>query len=127
MDRPDVLIVEGLNVLPGRPGSRRAPWRFASDFLDFTMYVDADECLLRQWYVERFLALRATALDDPSGYFHRYASLSRDEAVRAAAASWEATDGPNLRRNILPTRERAHLILEKGADHVTRSVRLRKL
>jgi type I pantothenate kinase len=124
IDRPDVLIVEGLNILQAGDAS---PHLFASDFFDFTVYVDAEAGHVRQWYVERFFALRKTAFQDPSSYFHRYADLSDGEAETVAARIWRDINEPNLLENILPTRERAHLILEKGPDHGVQHVRLRKL
>jgi len=126
--RPQVLIVEGLNILQGgERGGRPASALAASDFFDFTIYVDAEVADIRRWYVERFLALRGTAFRNPASYFHRYAALT-DEAARATAAGiWREINEPNLLENILPTRERAHLILTKGADHAVRQVRLRKL
>jgi type I pantothenate kinase len=127
LERPDVVIVEGLNVLqtgPALPGRTRV---FVSDFFDFTLYVDADADDIRSWYIERFLALRDTAFQDPSSYFHRYASLTDDEARETASRIWGAINEPNLLQNILPTRERAHLILRKGPDHAVEEVRLRKL
>lgn len=127
VDRPDLLILEGLNVLQAPSGPLRASPVFVSDLFDFTIYVDADEALIRQWYVERFLALRATAFSDPASHFRRYAGLGDEEARQVAAGIWDATNGPNLRQNILPTRERADLILDKGPDHATQRVRLRKL
>jgi type I pantothenate kinase len=126
IERPDVVIVEGLNVLQtgSLPGRTRI---FVSDFFDFTIYVDADTDDIRDWYIERFLALRSTAFRDPASYFHRYASLSDDEARETAARIWGQINEPNLLQNILPTRERAHLILRKGPDHAVEEVRLRKL
>jgi type I pantothenate kinase len=125
--QPDILIVEGLNVLQtgGRRG-RMSPM-FVSDFFDFSIYVDADESDIEQWYVERFNRLRDTVFTNPSSYFHRYASLSPQEAVETASRIWQTINLVNLHDNILPTRERAHLILEKGRDHSVRNVRLRKV
>ncbi len=120
--RPDILIVEGLNVL--QEGEGRL---FVSDFFDFTIYVDASEEDVKRWYVERFLTLRDTAFRDPSSYFRRYSELTEEQAVATAEHIWDSINGVNLRENILPTRERARLILEKGGDHQVRSVRLRKL
>ncbi|MDA1185172.1 MAG: type I pantothenate kinase [Acidobacteria bacterium] len=122
--RPDIVIVEGLNVL--QTGTGRAPM-FVSDFFDFSIYVDAHEADIEQWYVERFLTLHDTVFRDPSSYFHRYATLSRDEAIDVARRVWQTINLVNLRENVLPTRERAHLILEKGRDHAVRRVKLRKL
>ena len=121
--QPDIVIVEGLNVL--QTGSGRTG--FVSDFFDFSIYVDANEADIEQWYVERFLTLRETVFQNPSSYFHRYAALSRDEAKEMARTLWQTINLVNLRENVLPTRERAHLILEKGRDHAIRRVKLRKL
>ena len=96
-----------------------------SDFFDFTIYVDADEADIEAWYVERFLGLRSTVFQDPSSYFHRYAGLDHDESVATACGIWRSINAVNLRQNILPTRERADLILEKGPDHRVRRIRLR--
>ncbi len=98
-----------------------------SDFFDFSVYIDAEEPVLREWYVRRFLALRDTAFPDPKSYFHRYALLSDEEATATAIAIWERTNLANLEENILPTRPRATLILKKGADHVIETVALRRL
>jgi type I pantothenate kinase len=128
VDRPDILIVEGVNVLQTGPlprDGKAVP--VVSDFFDFSVYIDADEPVLRQWFVKRFLALRDTAFTDPRSYFHRYALLSDDEAVATATAIWERTNLANLEDNILPTRPRATLILKKGADHVVETVALRRL
>ncbi len=126
--RPDVMILEGLNVLQTGVGSATfdSPV-FVSDYFDFSIYVDADEEHIKQWYVERFLTLRRTAFSNPASYFHRYADLSDEEAREKALSIWNEINGVNLRENILPTRTRAHLILEKGADHSVRNVKLRKL
>jgi type I pantothenate kinase len=125
---PDIVIVEGLNVLQTGSGRAGQPVpSFVSDFFDFSIYVDAEEADIEQWYVERFLKLRETVFVDPSSYFHRYAALSPDEAVSTARDIWSTINAVNLRENVLPTRERAHLILEKGRDHAVRRVRLRKL
>jgi type I pantothenate kinase len=128
VDRPDILIVEGVNVLQTGPlprDGKAVP--VVSDFFDFSVYIDAEESVLRQWYVKRFLALRDTAFTDPKSYFHRYALLSDDEATATAIAIWERTNLANLEDNILPTRPRATAILKKGADHVVETVALRRL
>jgi len=125
IDRPDVVILEGLNVL--QTASRRDPPVFVSDFFDFSIYVDAPEHDARRWYIERFLLLRATAFKEPASYFHRYATLSDEAAEQMAGEIWDAINGPNLRENILPTRERAHLILVKSPDHTVARIRMRKL
>jgi type I pantothenate kinase len=124
--QPDVLIVEGLNVLQtGTDGDDRRV--FVSDFFDFSIYVDADEHDIVRWYVERFRTLRSTAFRDPRSYFNRYASLSDEQADATALDIWERINGVNLQRNVLPTRSRADLILHKGADHSVELVHLRKL
>ena len=126
--QPDIMIVEGLNVLQTGDGQPGRPLRmFVSDFFDFSIYVDAKEADIEQWYVERFLSLRETVFRDEASYFHRYASLSVEEAVQVARGIWREINGVNLRENIQPTRERAHLILEKGKDHAVNSVKLRKI
>ena len=127
VSQPDILIVEGVNVLQtGRlPRDGRAV-PVVSDFFDFSVYLDAEEPVLRDWYVKRYLALRDTAFHDPRSYFHRYAVLSDDEATATAIAIWERTNRANLEDNILPTRPRATLILKKGADHVVEQVALRR-
>ncbi len=127
IDQPDILIVEGLNVLQTGDGSSSRAKVFVSDFFDFSIYMDADESHVVQWYVDRFLTLRDTVFQDPDSYFHRYGALSRDEAVATARDIWNRINGPNLRENILPTRERAHLIIEKDVDHMIKTVRLRRI
>ena len=128
VDRPDILIVEGVNVLQtSRLPKDGNAVPFVSDYFDFSVYIDADEPVLRNWYIKRFLALRDTAFHDPRSYFHRYAPLSDEEATATALAIWERTNLANLEDNILPTRPRATLILRKGADHVVESVALRRL
>jgi len=128
VDQPDILIVEGVNVLQtGRLPRDGKAVPVVSDFFDFSVYIDADEPVLRQWYVRRWLTLRDTAFTDPKSYFHRYAPLSDEEAIATATAIWERTNLANLEDNILPTRPRATLILKKGADHVVETVALRRL
>jgi type I pantothenate kinase len=128
IDRPDILIVEGVNVLQtGRLPRDGKAVPVVSDFFDFSVYLDADESVLREWYIRRFLALRDTAFHDPRSYFHRYAPLSDEEATATALAIWERTNLANLEENILPTRPRAKLILKKGPDHVVETVALRRL
>ena len=125
---PDVVIVEGLNVLQtGSARSGRALPMFVSDFFDFSIYVDANEADIEHWYIERFLTLRETVFQNPSSYFHRYALLAPEDARETALGLWRTINLVNLRENVLPTRERAHLILEKGRDHAVRKVRLRKI
>jgi type I pantothenate kinase len=126
--RPDILIVEGLNVL--QPARQRADGSTAmavSDFFDFSVYVDADSADVRDWYVSRFLSLRDTAFRDPRSYFHRYASLTTEAAIRQAQHLWDTINGPNLSENILPTRGRATAILRKESDHQVKWVRIRKV
>lgn len=128
IDRPDILIVEGLNVLQtGRLPKDGKAVPFVSDFFDFSVYLDADEETLRRWYVERFLALRLTAFRDPMSYFHRYSKLSDEEAVETATGIWERINLANLHDNILPTRQRADLILKKAESHIVDEVSLRRL
>jgi len=127
IEHPDIVIVEGLNVLQTGPALPGLPRVFVSDFFDFTVYVDAETEAVRSWYVERFLALRGTAFSDPSSYFQRYAALSDEEAVATARRIWAEINEPNLLQNILPTRDRADLVLRKGRDHAVEEVRLRKL
>lgn len=126
--RPDILIVEGLNVLQTSrlPKDGRAV-PFVSDFFDFSIYIDAEEAVIRQWYLERFLRLRETAFRDPQSYFHRYASITTEEAMTFAEGLWSRINLANLRENILPTRPRAHLILRKGEDHRIEQVALRRI
>jgi type I pantothenate kinase len=128
IDHPDILIVEGLNVLQaGRLPKDGKAIPFVSDFFDFSVYLDADEEVLREWYVERFLTLRSTAFRDPMSYFHRYSNLSDAEAVETATTIWSRINLVNLRENIVPTRQRADLILQKGANHAVEQVALRRL
>src|SRR3982751_5144850 len=128
IDRPDILIVEGLNVLQtGRLPKDGKAIPFVSDFFDFSVYLDADESVLKSWYVDRFLTLRGTAFRDPKSYFHRYSKLSDDEAVATASSIWDRINLVNLHENILPTRQRADLILKKAENHMVEDVALRKL
>jgi type I pantothenate kinase len=128
VDRPDILIVEGLNVLQtGRPPRDGKAIPYVSDFFDFSIYLDADEEILLQWYVDRFLMLRGTAFRDPKSFFHRYSRLSDEEAVATATSIWERINLVNLHDNILPTRQRADLILTKGESHLVEEVALRRL
>ena len=120
VDQPDIVLVEGLNVLQTGQGV------FVSDFFDFSIYIDADEEDIERWYVERFLALRETVFQNPRSYFHRYAGLTEAEAVATSHGIWQRINGVNLRENVKPTRERARLVLEKGGDHAVRRIRLRR-
>jgi type I pantothenate kinase len=126
--KPDVLIVEGLNVL--QPAAQREPGGLAqaiSDFFDVSIYVDAKQEDVRRWYVDRFLALRQTSFTQPDSYFKSYSTLSDDQARERAGQIWDSINAPNLEQNIAPTRSRATIILNKGADHQVESVLLRKL
>ena len=126
--RPDIVIVEGLNVLqPARVRDDGRTGLAVSDFFDFSVYVDAALADIKRWYVDRFLRLRETAFRDPASYFRKYAALSHDEAVDQATRIWDSTNEPNLVQNVAPTRSRANLVLRKDADHSVRYVRLRKL
>lgn len=128
IDQPDILIVEGVNVLQtGRPPRDGRGIPNTSDFFDFSVYIDADTADLKTWYIERFLTLRDSAFRNPKSYFHRYATLSDKESRDTATRIWETINLVNLRENILPTRPRADLVLRKGGDHFIRSVFLRKL
>lgn len=128
LHRPDIVIVEGLNVLqPARTRPPRTSGLAVSDFFDFSIYVDASENDIRQWYVDRFLRLRETAFQRPESYFRRYADLSHSAAVERAEELWDGINGPNLVQNIQPTRGRATLVLHKAYDHSVDRLRLRKL
>ena len=128
VDQTDILIVEGLNVLQtGRPPKDGKAVPYVSDFFDFSIYLDADEDVLLRWYVDRFLALRGTAFSDPQSYFHRYSKLSDEDAVKTASSIWSRINLVNLNENILPTRQRADLILTKGESHLIEEVALRRL
>ena len=127
IEAPDVVIIEGLNVLQTGAATVDGPSVFVSDFFDFAIYIDADPAVVRTWYIERFLTLRESAFADPRSYFSRYASLSDEEAVQTASEIWDAINGPNLIENIAPTRERADLVLRKGPDHKAIEIRLRRL
>lgn len=128
VESPDILIVEGLNVLqPAVLPKNGSAIPFVSDFFDFSIYLDADVDVIQHWYVKRFMRLRATAFRDPGAYFHRYANLSQEEAKERALTIWRNINLKNLEENILPTRPRARLILRKAADHRVETVALRKL
>jgi type I pantothenate kinase len=121
--RPDILIFEGLNVLQASTGAAL----LASDFFDFSVYIDADETLIETWFLERFLTLQRTAFQTPDSYFHRYKDLPRDEAVAFARQVWRDINLVNLQCNILPTRERARIVLRKAADHRVQEIWLRRM
>jgi type I pantothenate kinase len=126
--QPDILIVEGLNVLqPARLSRPDSQALAVSDFFDFSIYIDADPADIREWYIQRFASLRATAFSDPRSYFRRYADLSDAEARAVAGSLWDTINAPNLLANIAPTRSRATLVLRKGPNHRVRSVTLRKI
>jgi type I pantothenate kinase len=127
IERPDILIVEGLNVLQTGVARAGTPQVFVSDFFDLSIFVDADESHVRTWYRDRFRTLRETAFRDERSYFRRYAELTDDEADATADDIWDRINGPNLRTNVLPSRSRADVILRKGSDHVVERVQLRKL
>ncbi len=124
--QPDVVIVEGINVLQTSSATSESPL-FVSDFFDFSIYVDADTEDIKQWYIERFFTLRETAFQDNRSFFRRFAALTDDEATETATAIWTSINEKNLLENVLPTRERADLILHKGLDHAVTKVRLRRL
>jgi type I pantothenate kinase len=130
VDRPDILILEGINVLQASPRARgdgdEGPRLMVSDFFDFSIYVDADEPSLRAWYVERFRRLRDTAFRQPESFFHRFATLAEPEAVAMAVAIWEEINYVNLVENIQGTRDRASVVLRKGPSHAVEEVRLRR-
>ncbi len=123
MNRPDIVILEGLNVLQTGPDSTE----FVSDYFDFSIYLDAEESDIERWYVDRFLTLRSSVFQDPNSFFRIYAELSDDDAVTTAKGIWHGINGLNLRENIAPTRERASLIVHKTGDHHVDRVRLRRL
>lgn len=128
VESPDILIVEGLNVLqPARMEADGTTGVAVSDFFDFTVFVDAAEADIKRWFTERFMALRDTAFRDERSYFRRFAELSDDQAVDWASGVWETINGPNLRQNVAPTRERATAILRKGPDHTVDTISIRKL
>jgi len=128
IDRPYILIFEGINVLQSRslPADGKVV-PMVSDFFDFSIYIDAEESLIHTWYVERFMRLRETAFKDPDSYFHRYATISENAALAIAEGLWHNINLKNLHQNILPTRPRADLILQKGRNHLIETVALRKL
>lgn len=123
LERPDVLIVEGLNVLQGNNSSDD---RFVSDFFDFSIYVDAEEPTIKSWYVERFLTLRESVFQNPDSYFRHYADLDESEAATVASEIWDQINAPNLRENIAPTRMRSRCILTKGTNHRVERIQILK-
>ena len=127
VDQPDILIVEGLNVLQTGKLLPGEPQVFVSDFFDFSIYIDADQDVLRQWYVQRFLTLRSTVFNQPDAYFKEYAKLSESEAIKTANRIWRTINQVNLHENIEPTKYRSKLILHKGPRHAIDAVHLRKL
>ncbi|MFA0058099.1 type I pantothenate kinase [Vibrio echinoideorum] len=127
VDLPDVLIIEGLNVLQSGMNYPHEPHRvFISDFLDFSLYVDANSQQIKEWYINRFMKFRDGAFTKPGSYFSHYTKLSNQAALDKAEGIWSSINGLNLEQNILPTRERAHLILRKDGDHMVEEVLLRK-
>lgn len=128
IERPDILIVEGLNVLqPARADTHGRSGATVSDFFDFSVYVDADEANIKRWFLERFMVLRDTAFHDPQSFFKRFTQLSRAEALQFGSHIWNTINGPNLRENIETTRDRATAILRKGPDHRVQTIAIRKV
>ena len=121
--QPDILILEGLNVLQVGVDTNE----FVSDYFDFSIYIDAEEDVIRDWYIDRFHALRRTVFQDPQSFFRHFADLSDDEATQVARGIWAEINGRNLSENIAPTKSRASLVINKGADHRVTDVQLRKL
>jgi type I pantothenate kinase len=126
VERPDIVIIEGLNVLQGGDG-REGDRPFVSDFFDFSIYVDAEESHVRTWFLDRFKRLRETAFRDPKSFFRRYAEMPEEEAIGFATRVWTEINGLNLKENIAPTKERAHLVLRKGPSHEVTGVSLRRV
>ncbi len=124
---PDIVIVEGINVLQGRKPTAEAPELVVSDFFDFSIYVDAKVEYIKKWYLDRFETLRRTAFQDKDSYFHQFRHRSREEILQMAQSYWDEINQPNLDQNILPTRNRAKLILIKGPDHFVQKIKLRRL
>ena len=128
IERPDILIVEGLNVLqPARVDADGRSGATVSDFFDFSVYVDADETDIKRWFLDRFMVLRDTAFHDPRSFFKRFTQLSRAEALQFGSHIWNTINGPNLRENIETTRDRATAILRKGPDHRVQTISIRKV
>ncbi|MED1561178.1 pantothenate kinase [Alkalihalobacillus alcalophilus ATCC 27647 = CGMCC 1.3604] len=126
VEEPDVVIVEGINVLQVNKKKSNIPEVFVSDFFDYSIYVDADEMNIKQWYIERFKLLQNTAFQDPSSYFHRYRDLSPTEAVAFATDIWNTVNKVNLEKNIKPTKYRANMILKKGPGHRVSDIQIKK-
>lgn len=127
IEKPDIVILEGLNVLQSAINYPDHPHRvFVSDFVDFSIFVDADTDLLKKWYIQRFLKFREGAFTDPNAYFHGYSKMSEREAITIASKIWDEINGVNLLENIKPTRDRANLVLSKATNHQVSSVKLRK-
>lgn len=128
VSHPDILIIEGLNVLqPARAQKSGKMGPAVSDFFDFTIYVDAPDEVVKTWFLDRFKVLRHTAFTDPTSFFRQFAHIPDDEAIAMALEVWDTTNGPNLRKNIKPTRERATVVIRKGPDHDVEWVRIRKI
>ena len=127
VDQPDVLIVEGLNVMQSSPTIKGGSTVVVSDFFDFSIYVDVEESVVKQWYIKRFLTFRDSVFKQPGAYFSHFADLGETEAIETASEIWDTINLVNLRDNIHPTRLRADLILHKSADHLIDKVHLRKL
>ncbi|MFD2599238.1 type I pantothenate kinase [Sphingobacterium corticis] len=127
IEQPDILIVEGINVLQVNSQRQVGNGVFVSDFFDLSIYVDANEEDIVNWYIERFESLRATAFQDSNSYFHKYADMSKEESHAMASAIWDEINRPNLHENILPTRYRADLILLKDAEHFVKEVKVRRI
>ena len=127
IEDPDILIVEGINVLQVNSQRGQNNKVFVSDFFDYSIYVDAAEKDIISWYIDRFESLRATAFQDPNSYFHRYADMTIEESTQMANEIWNAINKPNLHDNILPTKYRSDLILKKGSHHFVENVRVRKI
>lgn len=127
IEQPDILILEGLNILQSKIDfSCVTHHGFVSDFIDFSIYIDATESLLKKWYISRFLKFCQEAFFDPNAYYHHYSKLEREEAIEIATIIWEEINKINLEENIIPTKERSSLIITKGFDHSITNIRLRK-
>jgi type I pantothenate kinase len=128
VEQPDILIIEGLNILqPAEMPRDGSTIPFVSDFIDFSIYIDANPSVIEKWYMTRFMRLRSTAFRDPGAYFHKYAAMAPDDVRRMALKLWREINLKNLEQNILPTRRRAQLILQKGESHRVEAASLRKL